>query len=324
MKLIGQLLVNGMLSSDLFVVCCEELLRNRTKCLEALEALVALITVAGPKFDTKAWQCYKQLEKVFEDMKGLTKDKPTAPRLRFLIRDVLDARDAGWPNSTTPKTLAKADRTSQAKASNIQKKSSKPDSLTRLVELTNPKVAAKPWKPAKLERTKEKDEVVQQYSQPQKQDVSKVSSSLPKVQSPSDAGFDVVALRRTIASVLSDLATDKNIPVAVQRIRSHEVPTALQANEYVDIITRIVEERRGAVRRCQLAFLAALVAGENSAFDSKECLFGVKSFFEDVYNELCIEVARLPGIMRSEFMPALLNSFPSAELNSVVPVMMHR
>jgi hypothetical protein len=341
MKLIGQLLVNGMLSSDLFVVCCEELLRNRTTCLEALEALVALIMVAGPKFDTKAWQCYDQLEKVFQDMKALTKDKPTPPRLRFLIRDVLDARDAGWPNSSTKKTLAQADQApkparEKAQAGKGQKKASNLDSLTRLVELTNPKVAAKPWKSAKLERTKNKDEIVQPTSQTEtqntptmqspseKQTVCKASSIAPQGRSASDVAFDVVAFRRTIAAVLSDLATDKNIPAAVQRIRTHEVPAALQANEYVDIITRIVEERRGAVRRCQLAFLAALVAGESSAFDRKECLFGIKSFFEDIYNELCSEVVRLPSVMRSEFMPALLNSFPAADLNSVVPAMMQR
>lgn len=323
MKLIGQLLVNGMLSSDLFVVCCQELLRNRTKCLEALEALVALINVAGPKFDTKSWQSYNQLEKVFEDMKALTKDKPTPPRLRFLIRDVLDAREAGWPSSNLAKTekKPKTDRLEQPKASNVQKKNSNSDSLARLVELTNPKVPAKPWKPAKVESVQAKNQAVQQNDEGEKQIVSTASS--PKVQK-IDSTFDVVGFRRTLAVVLSDLATDKNVPAAVQRIRSHELPAALQANEYMDIITRIVEERRGAVRRCQLAFLAALVAGDNSAFDRKECLLGVKSFFQDVYNELCAEVVRLPSIMRSEFMPAMLNSFPATELNSVVPVMMQK
>jgi hypothetical protein len=327
MKLIGQLLVNEMLSSDLFVVCCEELLRNRTKCSEALEALVALIMVAGPTFDTKTWQCYKQLDKVFEEMKALTKDKPTPPRLRFLIRDVLDARDAGWPHSTTSKTAPvaaqtiKTDRKEQPMVANAQKTSSNSDSLSRLVELTNPKVAAKPWKSIKAERMKSKGEATQQNSQAEKQIISKQS---PSLESSSGATFDVIAFRRTIAAVLSDLATDKNIPVAVQRIREHDIPLDFQSNEYTDMITRIVEERRGAVRRCQLAFLAALAAGEASAFGRQECLFGVKSFFQDIYNDLCAEVARLPSVMKSEFMPAMLHSFTAAELNSVVPVMMQR
>merc|ERR1719201_3130645 len=40
MKLIGQLLAHGMLSSDLFPECGEALLRKRTECPEALESLV--------------------------------------------------------------------------------------------------------------------------------------------------------------------------------------------------------------------------------------------------------------------------------------------
>merc|ERR1719199_934598 len=97
MKLIGQLLVHGMLGSELFVGCCEELLRKRTECPDALESLVALLMVAAPKFDKDTWQYYRRLQNVLSDMALLTKDKSVPPRIRFLIRDVLDAREAGWP-----------------------------------------------------------------------------------------------------------------------------------------------------------------------------------------------------------------------------------
>merc|ERR1719181_1504862 len=86
-----------MLSSELLTECCEELLSKRSECPEALESLVALIMVAGPKFDDSARQYHSKLDKIFLDMTALTKDKTVAPRLRFLIRDVLDARTAGWP-----------------------------------------------------------------------------------------------------------------------------------------------------------------------------------------------------------------------------------
>merc|ERR1719399_2407411 len=55
--------------------------------------------VAAPEFDKKSWRYYHRLEKILLDMKLLTKDKKVPPRLRFLIRDVLDARDAGWPHT---------------------------------------------------------------------------------------------------------------------------------------------------------------------------------------------------------------------------------
>merc|ERR1719162_939931 len=68
MKLIGQLLVHGMLSSNLFVECCEALLKNHSRCPEALDALVPLMMVAGPKFDNRTWQYYLRLGKILSDM----------------------------------------------------------------------------------------------------------------------------------------------------------------------------------------------------------------------------------------------------------------
>lgn len=311
MKLIGQLLTHGMLSSDLFVQCCEELLRKRTQCPEALEALVALLMVAGPKFDNKTWQFYDRLGKVFSDMKALTKDKPTPPRLRFLIRDVLDAREAGWPHSSIPKVAPKH-IVKHANVEPIVKEriGAKVDSLLKLVGDSKPQAKTKPWRAPKAEVGKGKIEVPDA-----KQSFATAISG---------ESFDVITFRRTLAAVLNDLASDKNIPAAVQRIRMAQVPVKCQATHFADIITRVVEERRGAVRRCQLAFIAGLAAAENSAFDRKECLAGLKSFFQDIYNELCVEVLRLPSVMKSEFMPTMLNSFSKDDLNNVVPVAMRQ
>jgi hypothetical protein len=279
MKLIGHLLVDGMLSSDLFVQCCEELLASRLKCTEALEALVALMMVAGPVFDKKTWQFFSRLEKILADMKALTKDKQTPPRLRFLIRDVLDAREAGWPSSTKTSIKVSESKTSEAVQEVV---SSKPT--------VDPKRKAVASKPAPASEQK----------------------------------FELVSFRRELASVLSDLASDRNIPGAVQRIRMQKVPLVSQAEQFVDILSRVVEERRGAVRRCQLAFIAGLVAAENSALDRKECLSGVKLFFQDTYDEMCKDVHRLPGIMKSEFVPTMMTVIPAADINSVVPAAMRK
>merc|ERR1740130_765728 len=98
-KLIGHLLANGMLSSKLLVDCADELLGKRASCPEALEALSALMMVAAPNFDTTEWQHFEKLDTCFTTMRKLTKDKALLPRNRFLLRDVLDVREAGWPTS---------------------------------------------------------------------------------------------------------------------------------------------------------------------------------------------------------------------------------
>jgi len=321
MKLIGKLLVHGMLSSDLFVECCEELLRKHAQCPEALEALVALMTVAGPKFDKSSWQYHNRLQKILADMGGLTKDKSVPPRLRFLIRDVLDARDAGWPNSTIPTAAGIG-------PSKLEEVRSAPVSPTAKVSFEDPKAAAKDSKEeaksaakvhqqkvAKTAPWKSKKQSSSEEGASKSEDASKVAA--PK-------GFQVVAFRHELGTIFNDLASDRNIPAAVQRVRMQQVPVLQQAEQFVDILTRIVEERRGAVRRCELAFIAGLAAAESSAFERKECLAGIGLFFRDVYPELCNEVHRLPAIMKSEFLPTMLTVLPAADLNKVVPTSMRK
>jgi len=314
MKLIGQLLVHGMLSSDLFVGCCEELLRKHAQCPEALEALVALIMVAGPKFDKSSWQYHLRLRKILSDMSVLTKDKSVAPRLRFLIRDVLDARDAGWPNSTGSGTAAgigpsKLEDVKKAAAAPVAQACAGSKEEAKLMQAYAVAKTA-PWK-AKKQPSPETN-------------TCKLEGASKKANPVVPKGFQVVTFRHELGNIFSDLASDKNIPAAVQRVRLQQVPVLQQADQFVDILTRIVEEKRGAVRRCELAFIAGLAAAESSAFERKECLAGVGIFFRDVYPELCNEVHRLPAIMKSEFMPTMLTVFPADDLNKVVPATMKK
>jgi len=315
MKLIGQLLVNGMLQENLFAECSEQLLRKHAQCPEALEALVALMMVACPKFDRSPWQYYNRLQNILGDMGDLTKNKAVAPRLRFLIRDVLDARAAGWPNCPSG---GKSVGMSPSKLDEVKKQaetSSPPSSPVNKEEqsLLLSYVTAKGGQEKLMKAAPWKSK---------KQSVS--FDTAPEIVAAPPAGFQVVAFRRELNAIFSDLASDRNIPGAVQRIRLQAVPACEQAEQYVDILTRIVEERRGAVRRCELAFIAGFAAAESSAFERKECLVGIEQFFKEVYPELCNEVHRLPAIMKSEFMPTMMNVFPAADLNKVVPQSMKK
>jgi hypothetical protein len=299
------------------MACCEELLRKHSCCPEALESLVALIMVAGPKFDNRGWQYYNRLGNILADMKALTKDRSVLPRLRFLMRDVLDARDAGWPNSRhkckIPTKLDEVRRDAEespeaSKGAGVQGKT-RTDSL----DSTGPNAGAGKKKSVKFCLT----ETTQEPSLQAKAQVAKAAIA-------TQGAFDVVAFRRALAVIFNDLATEKNIPAAVQRVRLQQVPVDKQPEQFVDILTRIVEERRGAVRRCELAFIAGLGAAESSAFDRQACLAGIGLFFHDVYDGLCHEVHRLPAIMKSEFMPTVLTVFPASDLNKVVPAAMRK
>jgi len=102
-KFVGQLMVRGMLSSRLLVACSDALLRGQTTCPEALESLAALLTVAGKTFDGRSdWQYRDRLGAIFARVRELTKDKMVSARVRFLLRDLLELREAGWPEQGRP------------------------------------------------------------------------------------------------------------------------------------------------------------------------------------------------------------------------------
>jgi len=266
-KLIGHLLVNGMLSSKLLVECAEGLIGKRTECPTALESLAALMMVAAPTFDTTEWQHHEKLQTSFDTMRKLAKDKKTVDtRSRFLLRDVLDMREAGWPTSTKNPAVIHAEQSSQDRC--ISEPSDAPIGHAAIA----------------------------------KNDL-----------------FDLKLFRRNLAAILNDLTSDRNISAAVARVRLAQVPPECQAEQFADLITRIVEEPRGPPRRISMAFAAGLAAAEQSAFDRQQCLVGIASFFDDVYPELCNEVPRLPAIVRSEFTPTFCSVFSKAEIDECLP-----
>jgi translation initiation factor 4G len=99
-KLIGQLLVQAMLSSKLLLTCSEALLSEWRSCPEALESLACLLTVAGQKFDqADGWPMHRQLENVFSHVRFLSTAADVTPRIRYLLRDLLELRAAAWMDS---------------------------------------------------------------------------------------------------------------------------------------------------------------------------------------------------------------------------------
>lgn len=96
-KFVGELLLRGILQPQLLCTCIEDLLECWQDCSEAIESLAALLTVAGPKFDTdKEWSHRHRLAGLFDQLSKLVEGRLLAPRQRFLLKDVLDLRASGW------------------------------------------------------------------------------------------------------------------------------------------------------------------------------------------------------------------------------------
>jgi hypothetical protein len=133
------------------------------------------------------------------------------------------------------------------------------------------------------------------------------------------AAFDRVAFRRELSGLLRGLVSSHNVGSAVQQVRAWNVPEAQQAAELTDLLTRAAEETRGLPRRRYFAFVAGLAAGEHSAFAKAACLAGARTFFSEVYPDLCAEVPRLHGILANELVPTLLTVWTAKELGVILP-----
>jgi len=459
-KFVGHLLLRGMLSSRLLVECADALLASRRSCPEALEALAALLTVTGYKFDRPDWRCYSRLETVFESISALAQDRAVAPRLRFLLTDVLDRRRAGWVKdgkvadsrkhqakhscssgkastaqqstcasgytspttssaaatptsrrSTVPVSAPGSAMTPQNAGTKGRKSSASIKSLIDVVsannveghqagspsEASNKKMTRQnPEPPAKVEPgSKQKRparpstplseqaeaaggslesilDIARHAPSPQQRgdksgqsrgaahspssspnheappsktatqtaaispkettavstpEVAEVSPATPATAQKADnnptEAFNVKEFHRELSNALRDLASDRNVAAAVKRIRGQRVPVSCHTAEFVDVITRAAEEKRGPARRSFFAFAAALMASEDSAFDRSRCIEGIAVFFREVYQELCLEVPRLELIVTSEFLPALMSVAPCrAQIAAAFPAEM--
>jgi len=381
-KLVGQLLVEGMLSSKVLCQCTEDLLQGHRTCPEALESLAALLKVAGPRFDAAEWQHRPRLEVTIARIKELTCDHTISARERFLLRDILDLRKVGWPGCQVlasggpmrledvrcQATTASPTMRQPCAKSNLPKKPEGKLCSTTVVS-AELDAKSKPKRKAEGKRVKTRrreqarlksasscntgqaellvDTPAQEPPSTEKE--SQVSSCSGNGQAPSaECPEDQIACRQVssdsnqsvevhekaqeakmdfsstdfhhaITATLQSLGARMSISDAVQGLLAHNVPQEHQAREFADILTRAVEERRGRVRRAALKMAAGLVGSGQLGFAAVSCLEGLRVFFMEIFDELCLEVPQLEQIAAKELIPTMCFVFPPEEVMKQMP-----
>jgi len=103
-KFVGQLLINKVLSTKIIFQCAYALLDSPSD--EKLETLCAFLNTIGPAYDSPEWKSYASLTQVFAEVKMLSspscKDHDIPPRIKFLLKDVVDLRASGWDKAMRP------------------------------------------------------------------------------------------------------------------------------------------------------------------------------------------------------------------------------
>lgn len=356
-KLIGELVMRGILSPRLLIECAEALLRRQRACIDLLEPLAALLVLMGPKFSAQSgWVHGWRLETVFQHVKELSRDEAIPLHYRLVLRDVVSLRSSpGWSRcGAAPIDLRKSASDEiqlEADGGSIQKQPLEYDQRSLPQQSTNPKFQAKPphsmlnlarsallapvdsgvrappkthfttTNPAMSLKKALRAEPKPLAGTPADTPATAVGQLRPqaaKVSPVTQAAFDPKAFHRELSAILRELSATADVGDAVNRIRKQNVPAAHQEKEYVDLLTRAVESRAPA-RKAAFALVAALAADEPSVFDRTKCLAGLSDFFVDVYEDLCEEVPQLPTVVHDELLPAMLSVFPQHTLDGVLP-----
>jgi len=332
-KLVGELLRRGMLKSQLLCSCAEDLLRNWEKCPEAIESLAALLTVAAPRFDVEDWSHRQRLTQIFDDISKLVSGKALPSRLRFLLKDVLELRVAGWPGraKSGPVRLQEVRKAASGSFSGSETPQVRKATSGSFSGGETPKFFQKgppsrsawtfPRSPANVAK---EHQVPLSCKANQKSDSAALARlaeicTNPALGGSSSANFDLSAFHKFLSAVLRDLKSERNATAAVKKVRAEEVPSKYQAREFADLITRTVEDNSGPSRRSAFAFLVGLCSCEDSAFDREECIKGTATFFAEVYPDLQPEVPRLDKILSAELLPMLRTAWKPFDLDKILP-----
>eukprot|EP00746_Dinoflagellata_sp_MGD_P161440 gnl/MRDRNA2_/MRDRNA2_88577_c0_seq1.p1 gnl/MRDRNA2_/MRDRNA2_88577_c0~~gnl/MRDRNA2_/MRDRNA2_88577_c0_seq1.p1 ORF type:complete len:662 (+),score=134.39 gnl/MRDRNA2_/MRDRNA2_88577_c0_seq1:132-2117(+) len=93
-KFIAALLEAQMLNDVVLIHIAHELCHAAAP--HTLESLACFLTSVGPTFAQPNYRHYEHLRVIFVQVEEKSKDKSIAPRIRFLLRDLLDLQKAGW------------------------------------------------------------------------------------------------------------------------------------------------------------------------------------------------------------------------------------
>eukprot|EP00440_Ansanella_granifera_P010434 gb/GFBE01011318.1/.p1 GENE.gb/GFBE01011318.1/~~gb/GFBE01011318.1/.p1 ORF type:complete len:689 (+),score=157.63 gb/GFBE01011318.1/:1-2067(+) len=332
-KLVGELLTRGMLHSQLLCTCIEDLLKSWDKCPEAIESLAALLTVAGAKFDVTEWPHRSQLQGLLQQISDLASSGKLPSRLRFLLKDVLELRAAGWQQrpKSGPMRITEvrggspcSTTASSSPASSSSTKSSPSFCLPSSVQQACSNQSRKPTtQPAPAVMPEDRQRALLRLSEICKAGNAALDEAEAGQSDVPSVSFDLAAFHKVLSATLRDLRVDRNSSAAVKKIRVENVPQQYQAREFTDLITRISEDSSGPSRRAAFAFLIGLCSTQDSAFSRQECIKGTTVFFREVYADLCDEVPRLSVIMTAELLPMLRKAWVGFDLNCILPQELH-
>jgi hypothetical protein len=318
-KFVGALLVRKMLASKVMLAIMEELLQDPTP--EALESLASLLTVVGPTFDTPDWAYRVTLNAIFSQVEKITKKASIDSRVRCLLKDVVDIRNAGWQDRRPkkiegPLKLEQVAAKAAMETNWVSPKAScggndwdtvGKERLGKLCTLLN--ANSKPTSPC---TSPTYASTKQQPAIPQKEKTTRGGCAgammleflrnRDKPEEKVEKKFDQDACKAEISATLAELRVSHDVPEAIIRVSGIAVPVSEQPKQLNDLLVHLAEEGTAGARKAGFGLVAGLILEGHWKAESAEK--GIHNFAEDTVPDLMFDVPALPQILREELHPA--------------------
>jgi len=294
--------VRKMLASKVMLKIASELLTEATP--EAHETLAALLTVVGAEFDTPTFMHHVALSAMFCQVEGLAKQSCTPPRVRCLLKDVLDLRASGW----------------------LDKKPKKMDKPTTLEEvhqkaaIEDTSSAASPsrssfgqWSPAHQKSAPGAMLSFGNVSVARRADRSTPMEPATDGKPKQDRVYRDAChakLVRTFAELFVTFDTED----AIYRIADIGIPASHQASKLCEMLAIVCEEGNPEKRKVGFRLIVTLFLGGH--WKPSALAEGLNSFIRSTCAELKFDVPVLPWILREELRPALAPTVQAGLLNA--------
>lgn len=326
-RYISELILKGLVSPRMLITAGEMLIdaiTSDTRFTEALEALLGLLTVAAPQFDSNpSWVHKERMNLVFQRLEELVQTRAVPPSLSLLIGEVVVLRRAGWQGGTS---RCQVGQMHTCVARSVEREPPKPKQHVRQAQTTRNDSTtmlslAREMLLAPVAVSHRKSKEVPKFASQSHQSQSSAADAMSIAKKSSAAKatpFSAVAFHRVLAIVLRGINSTGDVATAVSKIGSQNVPRHHQAREYADLLTRACEMSRKATRVSAFGLAAGLLA-EPCVFEPTECMRGVQLFFTEVCPDLKEEVPDLDTMLRTELLPALRAVFPDSDLSEFVP-----
>mmetsp|Transcript_46970 Transcript_46970/g.102173 ORF Transcript_46970/g.102173 Transcript_46970/m.102173 type:complete len:845 (-) Transcript_46970:203-2737(-) len=297
-RFVGGLLARKMLASKVLVAIMEELLGDPSA--EALESLAALLTACGATFDTPEWVHRVALTACFHRIRNIVTQRTCEPRVRCLLKDVLELRAGGWEDNKPkraegPMTLQEV--AEKASGQDCPTPSSRGTRTPKAVPVATGQRPAFPVPPPR-------------------QRVEAVAAKVPA------QPYDEEQFRAESSKALLELRVSHDVREAALRLAGEpRPPAARQADEFCRLLAEIAQESRQGVRCSGFQAVALLFVDKH--WQGSAAVGGLRMFKEEVCEDLRCDVPALPSIIREEILPALATLvsngvFQAEQLNSLL------